>query len=128
MLASTWRELMKVVTRGDPFQYTVAPGTKFAPFRIRVNAPAPGLILVGTSGLFTKGTGLAAASRDTDAVIREISSPKKKCGGVLYFMILSYCYLLDVSDTHISECPVGGRAINRKASIQRVSDPNRAHQ
>jgi hypothetical protein len=52
-----------VVERGDPFHFTTAPPTKPVPFTVRENAPLPGLTVAGTSGWFTSGTGLFAASR-----------------------------------------------------------------
>jgi hypothetical protein len=54
--ASTWPALTKVVVRGDPFHWTVAPDTKPAPFTASTKAglpavPAAGLSVVMVSAL-----------------------------------------------------------------------------
>jgi hypothetical protein len=38
---------MNVVERGLRFQFTTAPGTKFAPYTLSVNAPLPGTTACG---------------------------------------------------------------------------------
>ena len=49
--------LMKDVGRGLPFQLTTAPGTKLAPFTVRVKAALPAAVEDGLR-LATEGTGL----------------------------------------------------------------------
>jgi hypothetical protein len=51
---------MNIVALGEPFQYTVDPSMKLAPFTIRSKDGPPGDALVGTRGLFRNGTGFAA--------------------------------------------------------------------
>src|SRR5579859_1716284 len=51
---------MKVVERGLRFQFTTAPDTKFAPYKVSMNAPLPGTTACGLTGPTTVGTGLLA--------------------------------------------------------------------
>lgn len=50
--------LTNVVASGDPFQFTVAPGTKPVPFTASVKSEPPGAAASGANGWFRKGTGL----------------------------------------------------------------------
>jgi hypothetical protein len=59
--AVSFEELTNAVARGDPFQFTMAPGTNPVPVTVRVNPAPPGTIAEGTIG-FRKGTGLLLAT------------------------------------------------------------------
>jgi hypothetical protein len=57
MEAVTFVLLENVVVRGDPFQFTTEPVTKFDPFTVSVKAGPPCVALLGESELIA-GTGL----------------------------------------------------------------------
>jgi len=53
-------ELLKVVVRAEPFQFTVAPFTKPVPLTVRLNEAAPSVLLLGEI-VVTVGTALLIA-------------------------------------------------------------------
>src|SRR5262249_25190263 len=70
--------LTKLVESGEPFQLTVAPGTKPEPFTVSVKLAPPGAAFMGESGSLIRGTGLAKPMpvRATDCGLVALSVSK----------------------------------------------------